>query len=117
MANYTYTNEPGTSRRRARRIIIDNPSGGTPIITFETEDRIIMADKSEIFVPQDDVIRAIDTSTLTHNFSKFNIATGDVSKETRKGSTLMGLIFPALTDVFIDTAMKAEEVQILDEGE
>lgn len=119
--NFTYTNEPGTSRRRARRIIIDNPSNGTPVVTFETEDRIIMLDGKETFVPQESVIVPIDMQLFTTMFSKVDIETGKESKTKRSGAEIMKVIMPALTDVFVGVSkqllenLKDEEPPIIPE--
>ena len=109
MANYTYTTEPGTSRRRAKRIIIDNPAGLVPILTFEMEDRIILSDGASAFVPQGYVSLVVDEVALDREYEKFDIYTGAKLEGTRSGKELLDIVFPIITDIFVATATEYEE--------
>lgn len=116
MANYTYTDAVGTSRRRARQILIDNPSqpvGATDdmaaqaSVTFIMEDRIILADGKEMFVPAGNMVVPINENTLAKLYPNYDVQTGAVNEDkgNRHGATLVSLIMDALEDVFITEGM------------
>ena len=78
-----YTNEAGTSRRRAKRVIIENPSDKylKPTITFVEEERIIMADGTEKLVEVGQSIIPIDETVLALEFPQFNVETGETTQQ------------------------------------
>lgn len=104
MANYIYTNEAGTSRRRAKTIVINNPSGGhgTPSVTFMMEDRILMADGKELFIDAGNLVLSLDDEMLAREYPRINVESGAINlNDKRTGVTIMQMIMQALTDVFI----------------
>ena len=116
MANYTYTDAVGTSRRRARQILIDNPSqpvGATDdmaakaSVTFIMEDRIILADGKEMFSPAGNMVVPINENTLAKLYPNYDVQTGAVNEDkgNRHGSTIVSMIMDALEDVFITEGM------------
>lgn len=108
--NYLYTNEPGTSRRRAKRVIIENPSDKDwkPTITFVEEERIIMADGTEKLVEVGQLIVPIDENVLALEFPQFNVETGETTQETRLGNELLMSVFQQLADTYITLATKRD---------
>lgn len=111
MANYVYTNEAGTSRRRAKSIIINNPSAnnGEPAITFVMEDRILMADGSELFIDAGNLVLPLDNDALSQDYPSINIATGVTnSHNKRNGNEIMAIIMDSLTDVFVTEGRKRD---------
>ncbi len=108
--NYLYTNEVGTFRRRAKRVIIENPSDKDwkPTITFVEEERIIMADGSEKLVEVGQLIVPIDETVLTLEFPQFNVETGETTQETRLGNELLMSIFQQLADTYITLAIRRD---------
>ncbi|MDZ5288560.1 hypothetical protein A9308_00540 [Moraxella atlantae] len=101
MANYLYTNDPGTARRRAKTIVINNPSSGTPSIEFVMEDRIIMADGSEQFINSGVFVVSIDKSVMVKKYPRIDIKTGESVGKERSGAEIFDMIMKAITDVFI----------------
>ena len=110
MPNYLYTNEPGAARRRAKRVIIENPSSNNwmPYITFVEEDRIIMADGTEKFIEVGQLTVHLDESVLAAKFPQFNIETGETTQETRLGNELLMSIFQQLADTYITLATRRD---------
>ena len=108
--NYLYTNEVGTSRRRAKRVIIENPSDKDwkPTVTFVEEERIIMADGSEKLVEVGQLIVPIDETVLALEFPQFNVETGETTQETRLGNELLISIFQQLADTYITLATRRD---------
>ena len=108
--NYLYTNEAGTSRRRAKRVIIENPSDKDwkPMITFVEEERIIMADGTEKLVEVGQLIVPIDETVLAIKFPQFNVETGETTQETRLGNELLISIFQQLADTYITLATRRD---------
>ena len=108
--NYLYTNEPGTSRRRAKRVIIENPSDKDwkPTVTFVEEERIIMADGSEKLVEVGQLIVPIDETVLALEFPQYNVETGETTNESRQGSELLMSIFQQLADTYITLATRRD---------
>lgn len=121
MTNYKYTDAIGTSRRRARQILIDNPSqpvGATDdmaaqaSVTFIMEDRIILADGKEMFVPVGNMVVSINEETLSKLYPNYDVMTGEVNndKGNRHGATIVSMIMDALEDVFITEGMARDSV-------
>jgi hypothetical protein len=126
MSNYLHTTKAGTSRRRARSITINNPAQPvvppepdsaeakalpTPSITFVMEDRVIMADGSEEFVPAGNLIINLDEAALSKKYSSIDPDTGAIDDtKQRYGSEIMQLIVDALEDVFITEGMARDAV-------
>ena len=108
--NYLYTNEVGTFRRRAKRVIIENPSDKDwkPTITFVEEERIIMADGTEKLVEVGQLIVPIDETILDLEFPQFNVETGETTQETRLGNELLMSIFQQLADTYITLATRRD---------
>lgn len=108
--NYLYTDEAGTFRRRAKRVIIENPSDKEwkPTITFVEEERIIMADGSEKLVEVGQLIVPIDETVLALEFPQFNVETGETTQETRLGNELLMSIFQQLADTYITLATRRD---------
>ena len=108
--NYLYTNEVGTSRCRAKRVIIENPSDKDwkPMITFVEEERIIMADGTEKLVEVGQLIVPIDEEILALEFPQFNVETGETTQETRLGNELLMSIFQQLADTYITLATRRD---------
>lgn len=115
MSNYTYTEAVGTSRRRAKQILINNPAqplGATAdtaqqaSVEFIMEDRIVLADGKEMFVPCGNMIVPINEETLAKLYSNFNAQTGEVNGTTKRhGATIVSVIMDGLEDVFITEGM------------
>lgn len=110
MANYVYTDAAGTSRRRAKNIILNNPSskGAALSLTFSVEDRIIMADGSEIFIDSGVMVVPIDKDFMARQFPRIDVKTGEVVSSNRTGAELIKLVSDALADVFITEGMARE---------
>ena len=108
--NYLYTNEVGTFRRRAKRVIIENPSDKDwkPSITFVEEERIIMADGTEKLVEVGQLIVPIDETVLALEFPQFNVETGETTQKTRLGNELLMSIFQQLADTYITLATRRD---------
>lgn len=106
MPNYLYTNEPGTARRRAKKVIIENPSSDNwmPYITFVEEDRIIMADGTEKFIEVGQLTVHLDESVLAAKFPQFNIETGEKTEESSLGKDLLASVFQLIADAYITMA-------------
>ena len=115
MSNFTYTDAVGTSRRRARQILINNPpqevgatadTAAQASVTFIMEDRVILADGKEMFVPCGSMVVPINAETLTKLYSGFDVQTGElVGKAKRTGATIVSMIMDGLEDVFITEGM------------
>ena len=103
MSNYKNTTEPGSTRRRAKQIIINNPADGQLSVTFVREDRVILANGSSMFMPIDNMVVAINEDTLSKLYPNYDVETGEVvgSKGNRYGATILNTIMDALEDVFI----------------
>lgn len=111
MSNYTYTEAIGTSRRRAKQILINNPAqplGATAdtaqaSVTFVMEDRIVLADGKEMFVDAGNMVVAIDEQTLSRLYPNYDVQTGVINnaKGNRHGATIVSMIMDGLEDVFI----------------
>ena len=108
--NYLYTNEAGTSRRRAKRVIIENPSDKDwkPMITFVEEERIIMADGSEKLVEVGQLIVPINEEILALEFPQYNVETGETTNESRRGGELLASVFQQLADTYITLAARRD---------
>lgn len=126
MINYIYTDVPGTSRRRASTIIINNPAkplnGNTsiqnPSVTFVMEDRVIMADGSELYIPAGNLVLNLDQETLTKRYPSIDAMTGEIDEDTtRYGGEIMQLIVKALEDVFITEGMLKDNIENRTEAE
>jgi len=133
MSNYTPTTTAGTTRRRAKSITINNPAhpliapepvltydpdnpDSPPVmktpempvasVTFVMEDRIILSDDSEIFVPAGNLIIKLDADTLAKSYPSVDVETGIVNDtEARYGTQIVQMIVGALEDVFVIEAM------------
>lgn len=125
MANYKYTEVIGTSRRRARQIVIDNPNqplGATAdtaaqaSVTFVMEDRILLADGEEMFVPVGNMVVPINEETLVKLYPNYDVQTGAVNtdKGSRHGATIVSMIMDALEDVFITEGMARDNPPIIE---
>lgn len=138
-----HTIEPGTSHRRARQIIINNPAKPltppepvlmpnpddpngemtlqvppppTPSVTFHCEDRVIMADGSEMFVHAPSLILNLDDELLKKLYPSVNIETGEIDNtKQRYGAQIVQMIMDALEDVFVNEGM-ARDAQMIDKG-
>ena len=120
MANYAETDVAGTTRRRAKQIIINNPVKRVfgddlfmhqqPSVTFVMEDRIMMADRSEILIPAGEFTLLLDSNTLSKKYPSIDVKTGviDTSK-TRYGAVIMEMIIDALEDVFVTEGMERDD--------
>ena len=108
--NYLYTNEVGTFRRRAKRVIIENPSDKDwkPMITFVEEERIIMADGTEKLVEVGQLIVPVDETVLALEFPQFNVETGETTQETRLGNELLMSVLQQLADTYITLATRRD---------
>ena len=124
MANYKYTEVIGTSRRRARQIVIDNPSqslGATAdtaaqaSVTFVMEDRILLADGKEMFVDVGNMVVPINKETLSKLYPNYDVMTGEVNndKGNRHGATIVNMIMDALEDVFITEGMARDNPPVI----
>lgn len=124
MSNFTYTDAVGTSRRRARQIIINNPpqevdatadTAAQASVTFIMEDRFILADGKEMFVPCGNMVVPINEETLSKLYSNYDVQTGElISNTKRHGATIVSMIMDGLEDVFITEGMKRDELAIAD---
>ena len=126
MSNYEYTEAVGTSRRRARQILIDNPSqpvGATDdmaaqaSVTFIMEDRIILADGKEIFSPAGNMVVSINEETLAKLYPNYDVQTGAINTDqsSRHGATIVSMIMDGLEDVFITEGMARDNPPIIEE--
>lgn len=108
--NYLYTNEAGTSRRRAKRVIIENPSDKDwkPTITFVEEERIVMADGSEKLIEVGQLIVPINEEILALEFPQYNVETGETTNESRRGDELLASVFQQLADTYITLAARRD---------
>lgn len=116
MSNYTHTDVVGTSRRRAKTIIIHNPAqklGATDdmaeqaAVTFVMEDRIVLADGKEMFVDAGNMVVPVNEDTLSKLYPNYDVQTGAVNadKGNRHGATIVSMIMDGLEDVFITEGM------------
>ena len=119
MANYYHTTEVGSTRRRAKRIIIENPAVPlnpqeseqieTPRVIFVMEDRILLADGKEMYVPQGNLFLDLNAETLSKLYPSIDVNTGVTDEnKARSGGQIMQLIIDALEDVFITEGLKAD---------
>ena len=108
--NYLYTNEAGTSRRRAKRVIIENPSDKDwkPTVTFVEEERIVMADGSEKLIEVGQLIVPINEEILALEFPQYNVETGETTNESRRGDELLASVFQQLADTYITLAARRD---------
>lgn len=120
MANYTHTTEAGTSRRRAKQIIINNPvqksfdgelfTHQQPSVTFIMEDRIVMADGSEILIPAGQFDLLLNERTLSKIYPSIDVETGEVDEgKARYGAQIMAMIIDGFEDVFITEGRLRDE--------
>ena len=127
MANYMHTTEPGTSRRRASQIIINNPAqpliddGSAPAVAsvkFVMQDRIVMADGSEMFIEVGTLTRNLDADTLAKLYPSVNADTGVINHDSQRyGGQLMAIIIDALEDFFIKEGMEQDaQLNTTEEG-
>lgn len=114
MSNYTYTEVAGTSRRRAKQILINNPAqplGATndtaqASVTFIMEDRIVLADGKEMFIDAGNMIVSINQETLGKLYPNYDVETGEINGSTKRhGATIVSMIMDGLEDVFITEGM------------
>lgn len=138
MTIYTKNTEPGTIRRRAKTIVIHNPAQPTgepkmvpkynpldlseppvmveapvpqPSITFEMEDRILLADGSEKLVDAGMLSFNIDAEALARLYPHVDIETGAVDEaQGNSGEFILHTIMQLLGDVFVAEG-KAREAQ------
>lgn len=117
MANFNPSSTPGTTRRRAKSIIIHNPAVPTnlaegetaplPSVTFVMEDRVIMEDGNDIFIPRGNMVLLVDSALLATEYPSINSDTGVIdNNNTRYGGQLLEVITKALEDIFITEGMK-----------
>lgn len=115
--NYSYTTQPGTTRRRARRIIIETPAEPIditkprefPTIIFETEDRVILQNGKEIFVPGDNITLVITPEILMKHYASIDMKTGTIdTTKMRRGYEIVEVCMKALGDTFITEAMEQD---------
>lgn len=115
MSNYEYTEAVGTSRRRAKQILINNPAqplGATDdtaqaSVTFIMEDRIVLANGKEMFVDAGNMVVSINEETLSKLYPNYDVQTGVVNEDkgNRHGATIVSMIMDGLEDVFITEGM------------
>lgn len=124
MTNYTYTEAVGTSRRRAKQILINNPAqplGATAdtsaqaSVTFVMEDRIVLADGKEMFVDAGNMVVAIDEQTLSRLYPNYDVQTGAINnaKGNRHGATIVSMIMDGLEDVFITEGLARDNPLVM----
>lgn len=123
MSNYTYTDAVGTSRRRAKQILINNPAqplGATAdtaqaSVTFIMEDRIVLTDGKEMFVDAGNMIVPINEETLAKLYPNYDVMTGAVNenKGNRHGATIVSMIMDGLEDVFITEGMTRDNPPVM----
>ncbi len=122
MSNYTYTEAVGTSRRRAKQILINNPAqplGATAdtsahaSVTFVMEDRIVLADGKEMLVDAGSMVVPINENTLAKLYPNYDVQTGAVNEDkgNRHGATIVSMIMDALEDVFITEGIARDNPQ------
>jgi len=113
MANFMYTDVAGTARRRAKRITIENPAPPndpnamtpSPVLKFDMEDRIVMADGSDQFIDVGELTVVLDNVIMQKQYPAINTETGVIDAENmRLGADIMSMIVDALEDVFITEA-------------
>ena len=111
MANYLFTDTPGTTRRRTPEIILRFPDGGTPTVTFVEEDKVILTDGKAIFMPVDArrVIN-IDDDFMQKVFAKRDIESGEVTTGSHTGAEIYEKVFSSIADVYIQTGSELEAV-------
>ena len=115
MSNYEYTEAVGTSRRRAKQILINNPAqplGATDdtaraSVTFVMEDRIVLANGKEMFVDAGNMVVPVNEDTLARLYPNYDVQTGAINtdKGNRHGATIVSMIMDGLEDVFITEGM------------
>lgn len=136
MTIYTKNTEPGTIRRRAKTIVIHNPAQPigepkmvpqfnpldlseppvmveapipTPRISFEIEDRVLLADGTEKFVDAGMLSFDISDEVLAKTYAHVDIETGEVSEtEGNNGAFILQTVMQLLGDVFIEEGKVAE---------
>ncbi|WP_333613988.1 hypothetical protein [Psychrobacter sp.] len=124
MSNYTYTDAVGTSRRRAKQILINNPAqplGATAdtamqaSVTFVMEDRVVLADGKEMFVDAGNMIVPINEETLAKLYPNYDVQTGVVNEDkgNRHGATIVNMIMDGLEDVFITEGMARDNPSVM----
>lgn len=123
MSKYTYTDAVGTSRRRAKQILINNPAqplGATTdtaqaSVTFIMEDRVVLADGKEMFVDAGNMIVPINEETLAKLYPNYDVQTGMVNtdKGSRHGATIVSMIMDGLEDVFITEGMARDNPPVM----
>lgn len=109
MANYLFTDTPGTTRRRTPEIILRFPDCGTPTVTFVEEDKVILADGKSMLIPTG-VRRVIniDNDFMQKVFAKRNIETGEVTTGSHTGADIFAAVFSSIADVYIQTGIEAD---------
>lgn len=111
MANYLFTDTPGTTRRRTPEIILRFPDGGTPTVTFVEEDKVILADGKAVFMPVDARrVIVIDDDFMQKVFAKRDIESGEVVGGERTGAELFANVFSSIVDVYIQTGVESDEL-------
>lgn len=111
MANYLFTDTPGTTRRRTPEIILRFPDGGTPTVTFVEEDKVILADGKAMLIPIDArrVIN-IDDEFMKKEFQTRDIETGEVTGGSHTGAEIFANVFSSIADVYIQTGVENDEL-------
>lgn len=109
MANYLFTDTPGTTRRRTPEIIFRFPDGGTPTVTFVEEDKVILTDGKAVFMPVDARrVIDIDDDFMQKVFAKRDIESGEVTTGSHTGAELFANVFSSVVDVYIQTGIEAD---------
>ena len=114
LANYYFTNEAGTVRRRANeiRILFPTEKQGEPVVTFIEEDRAVLADGNEMLVPTGGQRSYPVSQLLSLAFPQIDLETGTVNGEPRQGFQLFQLLQKALVDIYITTGeMENEKIK------
>lgn len=88
MPKYIATSTPGDSRRRAPLVVVTNPDGGAPSITYGEEERINLIDGSVAYQPVGNFVVSVDAVALGETFDLVDIDTGAVLG-TMTGQMLM----------------------------
>ena len=120
--NYSHTTEAGTTRRRARKVIIDFPADpldpkqpkAFPTIIFETEDRVILQNGKDIFVPNDNVTLVITPEILMKEYANINMESGSIDMtDMKRGYELVEQCMQILCNVFVTEAMEDDVAKTL----
>ncbi|MBB6578949.1 hypothetical protein HNP33_003054 [Comamonas odontotermitis] len=74
--NYLPITEPGTVRKRANRVEMNNQYGGSPSIVWIEEDQILLADGTYKYANAGMLLNVIDEEALSETFPMIDPDTG-----------------------------------------